>query len=199
MILSLRTCCVLKQWNFRSLYLEREALGKSVYDYDGRRLKISCVPQLALKTYLWCFLAIKAVKTRFGWIAHQSTRYAVSLLLTNLPKSNEKKRGYYFLFNSWSTWIELQSLSRWVIKLEICWNLFGLRLLFFPHGDSEFTFVCHMISLLWSISACRIGHVFHSWVAKVGPCGSKWHSTYLVKGKKESCFSALSIMSASMW
>jgi len=182
-ILSLRTW-VLKEWNFRSLYLEREALGKSVYDYDGRRLKISFVPQLALKTYLGCFLAIKAVKTRFGWIAHQSTRYAVSLLLTNLPKSNEKKRGYYFLFNSWSTWIEMQSLSRWVIKLEICWNLFGLRLLFFPHGDNVFTFVCYMIfSVFVVIDFCLQNRARFSFMG--GKSGSLWKQmTFHLSGQR---------------
>ena len=55
--------------------LQREPLGRNVYDCDGRRLITSSVLLLDLKTFLLCSLAIKAVKTHFGWIAHQLIRY----------------------------------------------------------------------------------------------------------------------------
>ena len=42
----------------------------------------------------------------------------------------------------------------------------------------------HIFELNDLTSAYRIGHVFLSWVVKVGPYGSKSHFIYLVKGKK---------------
>jgi hypothetical protein len=55
-----------------------------------------------------------------------------------------------------------------------------------PHEGNASTFMSWEVfsSKLWCGATCRIGHDFHSWAARAGPFGSKWHFTLPVNGRK---------------